>query len=166
VHLPPTEEHAMSTLVVYYSRSGHTEQVAREIAERCGADLEAIVEREPRVGRWSYMGAAWQALMESEPAIRAPAKDPAAYDTVVIGTPVWVQRPAPAVRSYLHQYGPRLKRVAFFCTEGGAGERKAFGRLRQLCGRDAVATLAVTEKQLPPEKHAEQLSRFTTALAA
>jgi flavodoxin len=52
----------MSTLVVYFSRSGHTQQMAREIAQKCGADLEEIRERGAREGAWGYWPSGWQVL--------------------------------------------------------------------------------------------------------
>jgi hypothetical protein len=50
---------SMKTLVVYFSRSGHTRQVAREIASRCGADLEAIREERGRAGLLGYWRSGW-----------------------------------------------------------------------------------------------------------
>jgi flavodoxin len=45
----------MKTLVAYYSRSGHTEQVAKEIAARCQADIDRV--RDDGVGRSGLGGA-------------------------------------------------------------------------------------------------------------
>jgi flavodoxin len=160
----------MKTLVVYYSRSGHTHQVAREIATRCGADLEAI--REPgqsataTTGAVGYLRASWQALCRAAPAISPALKDPADYDLVIIGTPIWVYGLAPPVRSYAQQYVRRFKRVAFFCTEGGSGDQKAFDELARLCGKKPVATFAVTEKELPEPAHSEPLRGFVSRLVA
>lgn len=156
----------MNTLVVYFSRSGHTQQMAREIAQKCGADLEEIREQDLRKGGWGYWRSGWQVLTRAEPPVLPMAKDPAAYDTVVIGTPIWISNPAPPVRTWVKRNASRLKKVAFFCTEGGSGDRKAFDELSQLCGKNPVATLTVTEKQLPTEKHTQRLDQFATELAA
>ena len=32
----------MKTLVVYFSRTGHTARIAKEIARRCEADIDAV----------------------------------------------------------------------------------------------------------------------------
>ena len=68
------------TLVVFYSLSGNTEKVARAIAERLDADLEAIRETKARSGGWGYMTAAMGAIFGSMPQIEPSAKDPADYD--------------------------------------------------------------------------------------
>ena len=71
----------MNALVVYFSRSGHTRQVAKEIAQQCGADLEEIREPDAREGAWGYWRSGWQVLTRAEPPVLPMARDPAAYDT-------------------------------------------------------------------------------------
>jgi flavodoxin len=156
----------MKTLVVYFSRSGNTHQVANEIALRCDADMEPIRENLNREGFWGYLVSSWQALVRAEPPIRKSAKDPAAYDLVIIGTPIWDFGLAPPVRSYARKYASHFKSVAFFCTEGGSGDQRAFDELAQICGKKPVATFAVTEKQLPEPAHIEPLRTFVASLAA
>lgn len=150
----------MSILIVFYSRSGHTRQIATELAARCGADLEEIREAKSREGIWGYCRSALQALTGTLPGIQKPANNPASYDVVIIGTPVWVQRPAPPVQAYLRQTAASLKQVAFFCTLGGSGEQQAFDQMGRQCGHSPLATLAITEKQLPAELHAASLAAF------
>lgn len=159
-----TQEAAMRTLVVYYSRTGHTRQLASEIADRCGADLEEIQEPGSRRGAWGYLRSAWQALRHAAPPIQPAIRSPADYELVVIGTPVWNFGLAPPVRSYARQHAGEFKRVAFFCTEGGSGDRRAFEELSALCGQAPAATVAVTEKQLPTPAHAAPVEQFVARL--
>ena len=156
----------MSTLVAYFSRSGHTRQVAQEVARQCMADLAEIREVSSHPGAWGYWRSGWQVLTHAEPPILPLEKDPSTYDTVIIGTPIWIGQPAPAVRSFVKQHASRFRRVAFFCTEGGSGDRKAFDTLSSLCRRTPVATLTVTEKQLPAPLHASALNQFAGQIAA
>jgi flavodoxin len=150
----------MRTLVVFYSRSGHTQQVAREIAARCGADLEPIHESRSRRGLWGYLRSSWEALIHAAPPISPSIKDPGRYDLVVIGTPIWNFGLAAPVRAYAQRYSDRFKRVAFFCTEGGSGDARAFAELSRICGQEPVATFALTERQLPKPAHTGPLSEF------
>ena len=158
----------MKTLVVYYSRTGHTEHLAQEIARRCHADLDRI--RDPdgadRGGLWGYLRSAWQAACGATPAIRPTTRDPGGYDLVVIGTPVWNWHLAAPVRSYARRHAGRFRRVAFFCTEGGSGDQRAFAELERLCGQAPRSTLAVVERDLAPPRHALPLKRFVRELAA
>ena len=155
----------MKALVVYFSRSGHTQQLAQEIASRCRADLEEIHELNGRRGGLGYWRAGWQVLTRAQPTIEPSLRDPAAYDVVIIGTPVWIGHAAPAVCSYVRRQAGKFKQVAFFCTEGGSGDTKAFEELGRLCGKVPMATLTVKEKQLPPQLHVHEVSRFATQLA-
>jgi len=154
----------MKTLVVYFSRSGHTEQVAGEIARRCSADLETIREARDRTGVWGYCRAAWDALVRAAPPVLAPVRDPAQYDLVVIGTPIWNFQLAPPVRSYAKQQAARFKQVAFFCTEGGSGDKNAFDELSRICGKSPISTMVVTESQLPEPAHSQRLQGFVAQL--
>ena len=155
----------MKTLVVYYSRSGHTRQVANEIAAHCGADLEVIREANSRDGLVGYFHSGWQALIGAAPPVCPTIIDPANYDLVILGTPIWNFSLAPPVRSYAQRYGAHFKQVAFFCTEGGAGDQRAFSELARICAREPITTLTVTEKQLPEPAHKEPLRSFVARLA-
>ncbi len=53
----------MKVLIAYYSRTGHTEQVAKEIAARCQADVDRIRDDGvDRSGLWGYLRSGWQAF--------------------------------------------------------------------------------------------------------
>lgn len=156
----------MKILVVYYSRSGHTAQVAEEIAARCKADVERIRDHGvERKGLCGYLRSGWQALSGATPPIRRASRNPADYDLVVIGTPVWNWSLAAPVRSYVRRHAEAFKDVAFFCTEGGSGEARVFGELERLCGRPPRVTLTVREAELAAPLHRRPLHRFLARLA-
>lgn len=157
----------MKTLVVYYSRTGHTEQVAREIASRCRADIEEIQDAGlDRSGVWGYLRSGWQALSGACPPIRKNACNPAAYDLVVIGTPVWNWSLAAPVRTYARRHAGHFRRVAFFCTEGGSGSARAFAELRRICRIPSVASITVKERELERPRHEQPMNRFLAQLTA
>jgi flavodoxin len=157
----------VKTLVVYYSRTGHTHQVAKEIAARCNGDLEQILDDGvDRSGLWGYLRSGWQAFSGVTPDIRRAIRNPRDYDVVVIGTPVWNWSLAAPVRSYALQHAEQFKRVAFFCTEGGSGEASAFAELQRICGQAPLATITVKERQLDRPKHERPLRRFLAQLGA
>jgi len=99
----------MKTLVVYFSRSGHKEQIAREFAERLNADLEEVREKRDQAGIWGYCRSALQVLFRQAAPNLAAKHDSSGYDTVIIGTPVWIQQPAPPVRTNLQQLASSFK---------------------------------------------------------
>jgi flavodoxin len=135
------------TLIVYHSRSGQTRRVAQALARRLDADIEEIRIVQPMHGWLGYALCALESLAELTPALRPMRKDPAGYDLVVIGTPVWFWNLSSPVRSWLEQHRPK-HRVAFFCTMGGSGSGRAFSTMTALAGREPVATLALIDREI------------------
>jgi flavodoxin len=92
-----------NTLVVYYSLTGHTRQIAEAIADAHDADLEVIEDtfnRDTGLGRFR---SAIEGLLGLRSSITPPKHDPSEYDLVVVGTPVWAARLSSPVRAYLSQ---------------------------------------------------------------
>lgn len=135
-------------LVVCYSRSGGTRQLAEVIARRFEADLEFIEDRDPRQGWSGCLRSAAQALLNHKPWIRSPRRSPGDYALVIVGTPVWAWNIASPVRTWIDRYGARCRRVAFFCTYGHGGGEKVLIDLQQLVGKRAWGTMAVQRHQL------------------
>lgn len=155
----------MTILVAYHSRNGHTGRMAKEIARRCGADVDAIRELQSNAdslwGRWRTH---WQTVTRAQPMLHQARLNPGKYDLVVIGAPFLWLGLAPAVRSYVSQYRSRFKQVAFFCAEGAEANQRAFAELERLCGKRPVATFSVRREGLPPIAHNESLTDFMSEL--
>jgi flavodoxin len=152
------------TLVAYYSLSGHTRTVATAIAERCGADLEAVRERHPPTGFHGLLRIGWQALTGRRAQLCPAEHDPADYDLVIIGTPVWAASVPPAMRTWLREHGTGLRRVAFFCTGSGSGDEHMLARMREISGREPAATLIVPESELREQRYTGRVAAFAEAL--
>ena len=150
----------MKTLVVYFSRAGNTNRLAKEIAKRCHGDLDVIVEQNDPASLTGKLRGAWDTLTKAEAPIQGALRNPARYDLVIIGSPVWNLGVPPPLRTYLRQYAGRFKQVAFFCAEGGSSDARTFAELSKLCGKQPIATFAVERKHLPPAAHMEGVSGF------
>ena len=152
------------TLVVYYSRSGHTEAVAQEIARQTGAEIEAIDAGKFARGFLWYLRAGWASLNGRDVPI-APAKhDPRGFDQVVLACPVWVGRPAPPMLAYLRNHAAALPAIACVMTHGGGDASLAFDKLEALAGKAPIArvTLSDTEKRSGAEP--AKIADFVAAL--
>lgn len=147
-------------LVVYFSRDGHTRRIAQEVARACHADLEEIRAQGDRRGLLGYVRCALEALLGIEPTLHRGTHRLGRYGLVVIGTPIWFWNIASPVRAWVARHRTELPPVALFCTCGGSGAAKVFADLGQLCGRQAVATLALTEAQCADANHTAQVRRF------
>lgn len=157
---------APRTLVVFYSRSGNTRRVGHDIAARLGADVEELVEdTRRRRGILGFLRAGYEAFRGRPAHIHATRTDPAAYDLVVIGTPVWSDSVTPAVRAYLEARRGALRDVAFFLTHGSSGRRRVFDQLETLAGRRPLATAAVREGQIGHADAEAIVTRFISDLA-
>lgn len=149
----------MKTLVIYYSRSGHTEKLARSIADALDADLEPIVDKTSRRGLLGYLRSGYEAVSKKLAPIDAPKHDLASYDLVVVGTPIWGAMPSSPVRAFLAQQRKDLKAVAFFCTCGGRGAEKVFAEMSSLTGKSPADVLVLREAELAGE-FSDRVARF------
>lgn len=153
-------------LVVFYSRSGNTRRIGHDIAARLDADVEELVEdRRRRRGLLGFVRAGYQALRGRSAKLRPTRTDPAAYELVIIGTPVWSDSLTPAVRAYLEAHRGELRQVAFFLTHGSSGRRRVFDQMETLAGRRPLATAAVREAQIGRADAEAIVARFAGDLA-
>jgi len=165
----------VKALVVYYSNSGTTRTVATRIAETLGADMEEIVERKHRASLLDAQGkpagglgmarAAMSAALGFGSSIEKGKSNPADYDLVVVGTPVWVGSLVPAVRSYLKHNRKGIKSVAMFCTCGQVEKLKAFKQMAGLVGQEPRATMAVSADDVKAGAFDEAVRDFAAGLA-
>jgi hypothetical protein len=88
--------------VVYYSRSGHSEAVAREIARTFNAPIARIDADYPR-DFGGQAKAAKDASAETLPAIRVDPLDLGPARRVFMVSPTWMFRPATPLWAYVEQ---------------------------------------------------------------
>ena len=80
---------ASKVLVIFYSRTGATRRLAEALANALQADIEPITDRINRSGIFGYLRSVAESLQKRGASIEPMKTDPASYDLVVIGTPVW-----------------------------------------------------------------------------
>jgi len=111
-------ETELKKLVVYYSLTGNTAHIGKTVAEAMGADV-AELKLKRGLSRWGfvrYLQAAKQALWKESPELLPMDKDPAAYDVLCIGTPVWAFSFAPPLRTFFETVKVSGKKIALFCS--------------------------------------------------
>ena len=150
----------MKNLIVFYSRSGVTKQLAQKIAEKTGWEIIKLADSQPRQGFSGYMKACWQALTGKQTEIQTFNNDFSTYDCVVVGTPIWAGNMAPAVRTFLKQYQDKIKQLAFFCTMGGANDQGLFGKMAAAINRQSKATMAIRTKQVLEDNYSSEINNF------
>lgn len=151
-------------LVAFYSRSGTTRKVARQIATALDADVLAITDLQPRTGALGFMRSVVEAMRARLPPIGPVRLDLLDYDLVVLGTPVWAGHLSSPMRRFLHDHGRELSSTAFFCTMAGNSPAHAFTDMRELLDRDPLATCAIGTKEVSGNALDAALSAFVGRL--
>lgn len=106
-------------LVVYYSLSGRTKDIAERIQEKTGADIYEIKTAEPlQTGPMFYAKVKQQLKNGEYPALTGQMPDFEAYDMVFVGSPVWWYTVSTPVMAFLGQADFKGKKVVPFSTQG------------------------------------------------
>jgi flavodoxin len=155
---------AMRTLVVFYSRTGYTREIAHRIAAALYADIEDITDHVNRRGVLGYLRSGREAWFRRRAPLAPLVHDPADYDLVIVGTPVWNMSLSSPVRTFLQDQRLKLHDVAFFCTMGGIGSDRVFAQMEQECGCHPIATLAVREGEGTSAELAARIRTFASGL--
>jgi menaquinone-dependent protoporphyrinogen IX oxidase len=156
---------AGKVLVVYYSLTGNTARVARDIARRTGGDIESLRDSSYGVGFTGYIKAAVDAVRGASVQLGPLARNPRDYALTIIGTPVWVGHMTPSVRGWLQRCRADLGPVAFFVTSGDTDVSKIAPALESLAGRKAVALAGFNAKVLGNrEFYDAEISGFLNAI--
>jgi flavodoxin len=157
----------MKSLVVYYSRSGNTRFVAEKISQEIGGDIEEIIDKKTRKGPLGFVIGGFDATKGRITEIAEMKKSPRDYDLIVVGTPMWNKRIAPAVRTYLKNNDFSEKKIAIFCTNNGSQSERVFRTLKKMLnGCIFVGDLAISNAQKDLENTEKKISEWSKSLKA
>ena len=105
-------------LVVFYSLSGHTKDIAIEIAQKTNADIYEIKTKKTYTSPSVYTQSKKELTQKQYPLLEGDLPDISPYDIVFVGGPVWWYTMAPALYSFLRNINFSGKRVVPFSTQG------------------------------------------------
>ncbi|WP_458456998.1 flavodoxin [Methanobrevibacter sp.] len=148
----------MKSLVAYYSRTNITKKLAEDIAKNAGADIEEIKPKNDYDGKLGYVRAGKDAISEKIIDLQDLKYDPADYDMVYIGTPVWVSKAANPIISYMKINEGKLNNVKFFTTAGSSGFESTFEQMEKYSSKP-VKKIGLTTKEV--KKGEYSLEGFT-----
>ena len=139
---PETQPETGKTLVVYYSASGNTERVAKDIAEAAGADLFEIVPTEVYTSDdldWTNPDSRVSREHDDEslrdvPLTTTEVPDWDSYDTVFIGHPIWWGIAAWPVDTFVKNNDFTGKTVIPFATSSSSGMGQSGSLLADMAG--------------------------------
>ncbi|MFI3114593.1 MAG: flavodoxin [Clostridia bacterium] len=126
-------------VVYFYSRSGRSEAIARDIGKSMKIEVRKIRDNENWKGPINFLKAG--AAASKKQTTRIDCEPPEEDTTVILVFPVWAGTFPPAVRSFIKTYN-RLEIIAVPTSLGTAlRERDYFVKIIDLIGKDIVAPL-------------------------
>ena len=130
---------SQKSLVVYFSCSGVTKKTAELLSDVAGADLFEIRPEVPYTkADLDWMDKKSRSSVEmsdpsSRPEIAEKIPDPADYDTVFLGFPIWWYVAPRIINTFVESYDFTGKTLVPFATSGGSGMGRTVDELRKLC---------------------------------
>lgn len=116
-----------STLVVYFSWSGNTEEMASYIAEQVGGDLYEIIPEVPYPEDYNETGDIAKAERDenNRPTIANLPDSIEQYDTIVVGYPIWWHTAPMIIGTFLESYDLAGKEIYPF-TQSASMDTEQF----------------------------------------
>ncbi|MDR1590833.1 MAG: NAD(P)H-dependent oxidoreductase [Puniceicoccales bacterium] len=129
-------------LVIYYSHSGNTREIAKQIQSAIGGDIFEIKPIKPYPAE--YQETTEQAQREInagfQPEIEGRVENMEDYDTLFIGSPCWWSTIAPPVATFLSAHDLTGKTIIPFMTHEGSGLGHSASEMAKLAPNAAVKT--------------------------
>ena len=153
-------------MVAYFSASGVTAKVAKELAAVCGADLYEIKPETPYTrADLDWTNKESRSSLEkndplSRPALADYLADIARHDVIFVGFPVWWYTAPAIIKTFLEAYDFSEKIIVPFATSGGSGLGKTADTLQE------VVPLATVKsgKLLNGRQNATELKKWAESL--
>ncbi len=145
----------MKGLFIYYSLSGNGDLVSRKMSEK-GFDVRPVRLAKPMPKKFflQIMKGGFLAGIKNRAKLDGYDPDVAGYEKVVIGSPIWNGRLAPAVNTVLADTDLSGKEVAFVLTSGGGSAPKAEALLSEKYPGAKVVMLA------EPKRNTAELAKL------
>ena len=131
-------------LVAYFSASGVTGKVAKDLAKAIGADLYEIKPAEPYSKEdlnWNNKESRSSLEMHSRMS-RPPLADKDAgiekYDVIFLGFPIWWYTAPRIINTFLESYDFTGRQIILFATSGGSGFGKTKDDLKVSISKQAT----------------------------
>lgn len=157
-----------NVLVAYFSASGVTAKVAKELAKVAKADLYEIRPEVPYTSAdLDWMDKKSRSTIEmQDPASRTAMADldanVNAYDVIFVGFPIWWYTAPHIIHSFLEAYNFSGKTIILFATSGGS----QFGRTLENLENSIKGSARIMEgKMLNGSPTEEELSNWIKSIS-
>ncbi len=151
------ERQGKKILVVWFSRTGTTREVANVIHERVGGEIFEIKLSDPYPAGDTACGerVARERSSDARPELATRIENFDSYDVIFVGHPIWQGTLPPPLLTFFEEYDFSGKVIAPFCTYGGSGAGQSVKDIARLAPGakllDGFAIQASDVKNAPGE---------------
>ena len=135
-------------LVLFFSRSGTTRNLAEHIAHATGADVEELREQRSRRGPIGWLRSGFEGTYRRSAKTLPLRRNLRDYDVVFVGSPTWSRSLSSPVRGFLEEHAAALSDVALFATCGSRGATDVIAQMKELLKKPPLATLTMLESDV------------------
>ena len=157
--------------IVYYSMSGNTDYVAKQISKRVNADLIRLipVKEYPDKGFIKFFWGGKSTMMKENPKLKEYQFDSDKYDYIVLATPVWASSFVPPIRTFIKENKDKLKNktIAVIISYSGGGAEKAEIKLKEYLEIDDfdAKLILIDPKDNESEDNKKQIDEFCNKIS-
>ena len=127
------------SLVSYFSATGTTAKLARNLTAAVGADIHEIKPEVPYTSEdlnWRNKKSRSSVEMQDKsfrPAIANRVENMDEYDTIYVAFPIWWYVAPTIINTFLEQYDLTGKKIIPVATSGGSGMGNTYAELKGSC---------------------------------
>lgn len=157
----------MRTLIVYYSRTGHTKQAALQLASLLDADVAEITCPRYGIGGFRYLLAGYDSVFGRIPSIEIPTELNDTYDLVILASPIWTSHPSLPIRALLSANPNLPARVALLLIYGDhSPPDRTIEEVRALLPVPLETSLVLKSKDIDTKDVMQLVKPFAAGLTA
>jgi len=144
-------------LAVVYSYTGTSRRVAQRLAAERGWPIGEVIDAKPRSG---WLRCVLDSVFRRRPAIRYAGPDPAAFEAVVLVSPIWLEGLSAPMRTFVTEHATTLREFAVVSVMGSKGAPNAVAEISRLLGRAPLLDAAFKRNELDDDGCVERIREF------
>ncbi|MCR4661589.1 MAG: hypothetical protein K5765_06275 [Clostridia bacterium] len=147
----------MKFVVVYFSKTGTTKEIALKIAKDLNCEaIEVVADKEYGSYFSAVLKSGAEFLLNKSISYKNEKPDLSTYDSIIVGFPIWYNKMPKVLESYLSDSNIQGKSLIPFCTSGGSTIKYSVTQLRKKFSNVKVQN----EMNYPEIKDAEKYSAW------
>ena len=151
----------MKTLIVFYSRTGSCEKIAKDLAKSLKCEVLMLNPKKNYKGLIGILKAGIDAQKKKSINLYSYDTDPKEYDSVIICSPIWAGSLTPVIRSFLKNNS--FKKTYFVFCSGSGKPAKTSQQLKELNIKPKL-TLHIKKSLLNTNEYFDKLKNLKNKL--